>query len=107
MKKKLVIVLSVLSVIIVIIALVLSINIKKLEEGKVEIIDATYACSSVPEKFYEDNEYAYYFTCSKSESMFVKFSNGNKMLIKKALEEKKVTIDELIKAGLNVYKEEI
>jgi hypothetical protein len=37
--------------------------------------------------------------------MYVKFENGNKMLISDALESKKVTINELLDAGLEVIKE--
>ena len=37
--------------------------------------------------------------------MYVKFENGNKMLITSALESEKVTIDKLIDAALEVYIE--
>ena len=75
---------------------------KKLEEKSIKIIDATYSCNNSYEKFYEDNKHTYYFPCVQSSSTFVKFSNGNKILVTKALEDNKVTIDELIKAGLKV-----
>ena len=35
----------------------------------------------------------------------LKFENGNKMLVVDALSEKKITINELIDAGLKVHKE--
>lgn len=107
MNKKSIIVISVLGVIILIIGIVLlnKNNIMK-NKSMLQIIDATYSCSSSAEKFYEDDEYIYSFPCVKSGSIYVKFENGNKMLIVTALEEEKVTIDELIDAGLEVYKQE-
>lgn len=91
---------------IIILVMVIYNKNRELEDSKIKIFDATYPpCSSSYEKFYEDNEYIYYFTCSKSDSVFVKFPNGNKMLVINALSENKVTIDEIIDAGLNVYKE--
>ena len=41
-----------------------------------------------------------------ANSVYVKFENGNKMLVIDALESKKVTINELIDAGLKIYKNE-
>jgi len=107
MKKKIVlIVLIALGVATIIIGLVLYNKNIELKNSKIKIFDATYPpCSSSYEKFYEDNEYIYYFTCSKSDSVFVKFPNGNKLLVNRALNENKVTINELIDAGLNIYKE--
>ena len=108
MKKKsiITIVLSVLTVLIVIVAILLLIKNKNMENNSIKIIDATYSCNNAREKFYVDDDYVYYFPCVQSQSVFVKFSNGNKVLVTKALEDNKVTIDELIKAGLNVITEE-
>ena len=100
------IVLITLTVGIVIVGLIIFNRNRELQNEKIKIIDATYPpCSSSYQKFYEDNKYNYYFTCSKSDSVFVKFANGNKMLVVTALNEDKVTIDELIDAGLDVYRE--
>ena len=63
-------------------------------------------CAESIEKFYEDDKYTYSFPCIKSSSVFVKFPDGKKVLVVKALEEELVTIDELINAGLEVYKVE-
>lgn len=107
MNKKSIIVLSVLGVIILIIGIILLTknNIIK-EKSKIEIIDATYTCANSQEQFYEDEKYTYSFPCVKSSSVYVKFENGNKMLVTSALEAQKVTIEELIDAGLDVYKQE-
>lgn len=106
-KKKSIIVISVLGLIILIIGIILlnKNNIIK-NKSKLQIIDATYTCADAIEKFYEDDKYVYSFPCVKSDSVFVKFENGNKMLVVQALEEEKVTIDELLNAGLDVYKKE-
>ena len=105
-KKIIVPSLIILTIIIIIISIILVIKNNNLEKNKIEIIDATYSCNKSKEKFYEDDKYIYYFPCVQSTSVFVKFSNGNKLLVTKALEDEKITIDELIKAGLNVYKED-
>ena len=107
MKKKSITILIVLGVIILIIGIILlnKNNIIK-EKSKLQIIDATYSCTQAVEKFYEDDKYIYSFPCVKSSSVYVKFKNGNKMLVTTALESNAVTIDELIEAGLKVYKEE-
>ena len=108
MKRRTIITLICISIVILIIGIILlsKNNIIK-GKSKLTIIDATYnnTCVQSPEKFYEDGEYTYSFTCVKSQSMYVKFENGNKMLIIDALEAGKVTIKELIDAGLEVYKE--
>lgn len=106
MKKKLIIIISLVAIIAIVLGVFLSVKNKNLEKNSIKIIDATYSCNQSREKFYEDDNYVYYFPCIKSTSIFVKFPNGNKILVVKALEENKVTIDELIKAGLEVIKED-
>lgn len=106
-KKKHLKILIIAGIIILIIAIILlNKNISILKKSKLKIIDATYSCVQSPEKFYQDDKYIYSFPCVKSNSIYVKFENGNKMLIVDALESKKVTIDELLDAGLEVYKQE-
>ena len=107
MKKRIVlIVLIALAICIIILGMVLYNKNRELENNRIKIIDATYpACSSSYEKFYEDDIYIYYLTCSKSDSVFVKFPNGNKMLLVNALNEGKVKISEVIDMELDIYKE--
>ena len=95
-----------MTVIIVILGLILLKKNKELSENKITIIDASYKCQPAKEIFYEDDSYVYSFPCIQSSATYVKFPNGNKMLVVKALDEEKVTIDELISAGLNINKEE-
>lgn len=107
MKKKSIIILSISGLLILIIGIVL-LNKNNIINAKsqIEIYDATFTCTQVPEKFYEDDKYIYYFPCPKSTSIYVKLENGNKLLIVEALDAKKVTIEELINAGLEVTKKE-
>ena len=107
MKKKSIIVISVLGVIILILGIILLTTNKIIinKKSEIQIVDATYNCAKVPEKFYEDDTYIYSFPCVKSSSIYVKFENGNKMLVIDALEAEKVTIDKLIDVGLDVIKQ--
>lgn len=103
MKKKSIIILSISGVFILILGIILLTknNIIK-KQPKLQIIDATYSCAQTPEKFYEDDSHIYSFPCIQSTSVYVKFENGNKMLVVDALNSKEVTIDELIDAGLKI-----
>lgn len=103
-KNKIVILLIVLGVIALFIGGILIVKNNNLLKNRIEILDATYSCDGNYQRFYEDREYIYFFPCTMSNSVFVLFPNGNKQLVVNALEEEKVTIDELIKAGLNVDK---
>ena len=104
--KKIITILLILTVLVLIIALIFGFKNKELRHNKIKIIDVTENCKSgiTSEKFYEDDTYIYLFPCVKSSSVFVKLADGNKMLVIKALEEEKITIDELINAGLEVEK---
>lgn len=60
-------------------------------------------CQQAIEYYYEDNNYRYYFTCVISGSIFVKIDN-QEYNIKYALNNKIVTMDELIEAGFKPLK---
>lgn len=104
MKNKTVILLLIGTGIALIVGIVLFKINKNQEENKLEIIDATYVCDNVLEKFYEDSKYTYYFPCTKSNSIYLKYPNGNKILVVNALDEEKITIDELLDLGIEVEK---
>lgn len=71
------------------------------------IVDETTECDEALEEIYRDDQHIYYLPCIKSSTVFLKYNNGEKTNIKKALDDEKVTIDKLIKEGLKVYKEPI
>ena len=109
-KNKLVIIFIALAVIILVIALLLFNKNKELQAKQIKVIDASYRTENsdeckTREIFYEDDKYVYSFPCIQSSSTYVKFANGNKMLVIKALEEQKVTIDELLKVYPNINKD--
>ena len=104
MKNKTVIFLLLCTIIVLIIGVVLFKVNKDNKNNKIEIIDATYVCDNVLEKFYEDSKYTYYFPCTKSNSIYLKYPNGNKVLVVNALDEEKITIDELLDLGIEVEK---
>lgn len=102
-KKSIIIILSIAILIILTLSMVLLLKNKELKEKEqIEIIDATYKCDGNYEKFYEDDKKIYSFPCTKSKTIYVKYENGNKLLVIDALEQEKITIDELLDAGLEV-----
>ena len=73
-------------------------------KSKIEVIDASYSCIQQLEQIYEDDEYTYSLPCVKSASIYVKLENGDKVPLVDALRDGKVTIEELIRAGLEIYE---
>lgn len=72
--------------------------------NKITIIDRSSGnCPQAIEYYYEDSEYKYYFTCIISGSIFVKV-DGVEYNIKTALNNKIVTMDDLIEAGFKPLK---
>ena len=71
---------------------------------RITIIDRSSGnCPQAIEYYYEDNNHKYYFTCIISGSIFVKIDN-QEYNIKDALNNKIVTMDELIEAGFKPLK---
>lgn len=62
------------------------------------------ACAQAIEYYYEDNAYKYYFTCIKSNNIYV-IKNNKEYTIKYALNNKIVTMQELIDNGFKPLKE--
>lgn len=76
----------------------------------VEVIDKSkepgFACAMALEKFYEDDQYEYYFECIKSSSIIVKYEDGSEKTIKEALENKDLLINDLADYDITYIKEE-
>lgn len=68
------------------------------------IIDETKVCAEALELFYTDDYYNYYFPCIQSEYIYIKYDNGYKALVKEALMNNLVTIQQLEDKGLKIYK---
>ena len=63
-------------------------------------------CAQAIDYFYEDDNYKYYFTCIKSNSIYIKVENSNvEYSLKDALTEGIVNIRQLELNGLKFFKE--
>lgn len=60
-------------------------------------------CAQALDYYYKDNEYEYYFTCKKSNSVYI-IKDGKEYTIKYALNNNIVTMQELIDNGFNPLK---
>lgn len=72
------------------------------------IIDNSGMCAQSLEKFYEDENYEYYFSCIKSHSVLISFDKSSEkgemqVPVKEALTKKYVTIGQLQEKGLKFY----
>ena len=79
MKKKPIIILTISGLIISILGIILKSNNVIKAKSELKIIDATYSCNKIKEKFYENDKYIYSFPCTQSTTIYVKFKNGNKI----------------------------
>lgn len=72
---------------------------------RIQVIDKSKGnyCAQAIEYFYEDNEYIYYFTCIKSNSMYV-IINETEYKLTDALKNGIITMKELNEAGYNFNK---
>ena len=80
-------------------------KIKKRPEGNFTIIDNVEVCDSALEEIYDDDKYIYYLPCIKSNQVYIKFSNGEKVKIRTALKNNYVTIDEIIEKNYPICVE--
>ena len=71
-----------------------------------EIINENDTCHEGEELIYEDDNYSYYLPCLSSYKIYLQWTDGDKDLIKNAINNKKVTIESLIEHGLEVVKHE-
>lgn len=69
------------------------------------IIDNTSTCAQSLEKIYNDGMYDYFLPCVKSSKVFVKFSNGVKILMKEALARRYITPQDVLDKGYNLLKQ--
>ena len=75
-------------------------------KNEIIIIDKTKECTLMLEAFYEDDNYKYFIPCTDSMLIYIKINNSLEIKLIDALNEKKVTIEEVIEAGLEIIKEE-
>ena len=71
------------------------------------IVDETKICDDALEEIYRDDNYIYYLPCIQSATIFLKYDNDEKISVKEALDDQKVSIDMLIEKGLTLHREPI
>lgn len=69
-----------------------------------KILDKTEECEEQEEILYQDTEYTYYFSCKKSNNIYLEWNNGEVTLMVDELNSHKVSIDSLINHGLEIGK---
>ncbi len=77
-----------------------------------EIVDTSediddFVCADSLEEFYRDDDYVYYYSCTKSKYVLVKYTYGYKETVTEALKEKRITIKDLDDYQIKYYKEPI
>ena len=72
-----------------------------------EVINETISCEDYEEEIYRTSNKIYYLPCLESDNIKVRFNNGKEYKLKEVLNKKILTIEELIKQGLEVVEEEI
>jgi len=76
-----------------------------------KIVDKTlemndFSCASVLERFYEDDKYAYSYSCMKSEYIVVQYNDGSEETVSEALKNGKIKIEDLDRFDIKYYKSE-
>ena len=72
-----------------------------------EVAEKQLSCDEEIERFYEDEFYAYYWSCIKNEHMIVKYENGTTKLVSEALKDGSITLSDLDKNNISYIKEPI
>jgi hypothetical protein len=71
------------------------------------IYDYSEDCNDALELIYENKDFKYYFTCIKSDKMFIEFTtNKQKMTIKDALKNNYININELVEDYPDLFYKE-
>ncbi len=111
-KQKTLIVIAILAVIIIAIILILNKEtifaekdkMNNIKEQEIKIEDRCEETAKIVETFYSDENYDYQFSSAKSSCMYV-IIDKKEYLVKEALENNIITIEEVAQAGLIFYKE--
>lgn len=82
----------------------------KLEKTVSKIVDKTldnplFACAQALEKFYEDKNYEYYFSCIKGSYIVVVYNDDTEEPVSSALKKGNITIEDLDEYNIGYYKE--
>ena len=75
--------------------------VERIDIGKVtEIVDTTkdeknFTCAEILEQFYEDENYDYFYNCTKGKYIIVKYESGYQETVENALKYETITIEDL------------
>lgn len=72
--------------------------------GKYDIFDTSTYCSENKNLIYSDSNYNYFIMCSTIDNLYL-IDNENKIELKKAIDEKLISIDDLFNIDLKIVKE--
>lgn len=76
-----------------------------------EIVDLVVrdglSCAMALEEFYQDDNYTYSYSCIKSDKVIVKYNDGSEESVKEALQNNRITIQDLDRFNITYIKEEI
>ena len=78
-------------------------EIKSIQDESIGRTDLVFA--QALEKFYEDDNFEYFYSCIKSSYVTVTYTNGTKETVKDALANGNITIQDVNKYGIKYYKE--
>ena len=78
-------------------------EIKSIQDESIGRTDLVFA--QALEKFYEDDNFEYFYSCIKSSYVTVTYTNGTKETVKDALANGNKTIQDVNKYGIKYYKE--
>ena len=70
-----------------------------------EVTENQLPCDEKLEKFYEDENYVYEWSCIKDNYMIVKYENGSTKLVSEALKDGSIKIADLDKNNIKYYKQ--
>ena len=84
-------------------------NILKLknENQDYRLIDKINECKDGYEEFYHDDEYIYYFTCTKKDLIYIQWEDGTITKMMDELNTGNISFDSLVKHGLYHNKKKI
>lgn len=80
-----------------------TLEIKSIQDESIGRTDLVFA--QALEKFYEDDNFEYFYSCIKSSYVTVTYTNGTKETVKDALANGNITIKDVNQYGIKYYKE--
>lgn len=86
---------------------VTSFDVEILPAPDYKIVDNNPNCKTALEEIARDKKFIYYLGCIKSKKIFLEYENGDKITLKESLDNHKVTINNLIDKGLDIYQKKI